>query len=61
MPRKGVAPGGVEEEICSQFGVGVVGRIESIRERFYIMALESRIRQPAITTVLESACRGIWR
>lgn len=56
-----VAPSGVEEEICSQFGVGVVGRIESIRERYYLMALESRIHQPAITTVLESARRGIWR
>lgn len=56
-----VAPSGVEEEICSQFGVRVVGRIESIRERYYIMALESRIHQPAITAVLESARRGIWR
>jgi LysR family transcriptional activator of nhaA len=56
-----VAPSGVEEEICSQFSVGVVGRVESIRERFYIMALESRIHQPAITAVLESARRGIWR
>lgn len=56
-----VAPSGVEEEICHQFGVRVVGRIESIRERFYLLALESRLRNPAIAAVLESARSGIWR
>jgi LysR family transcriptional activator of nhaA len=55
-----VAPAGVEKEICRQFGVVVVGRIESIRERFYIMVLESRIEHPPIAKVLEVARRGIW-
>jgi len=55
-----VAPSGVEQEICKQFDVVVIGRIESIRERFYIMVLESRIDDPPIARVLDVARRGIW-
>lgn len=49
------APTAVEREVRRQYGVRVVGRIDSIRERFYAISAERRIRHPAVLAISSSA------
>lgn len=48
-------PSAMEEAIEQQFSVCTLGRIEPIRERFYAISLERRIRHPAVLAVTRSA------
>jgi LysR family transcriptional activator of nhaA len=41
----------LEEEIRQQYGVQVVGRVEEVRETFYAITVERRLRHPAIVTL----------
>lgn len=47
------SPTSVERDVCRTFGVQVVGRIPEIRERFYAISAERRLRNPAVMTLLE--------
>ena len=49
------APTAVEREVRRQYGVRVVGRVEAIRERFYAISAERRIRHPAVLAISSSA------
>jgi LysR family transcriptional activator of nhaA len=48
-------PSVIESEICRQYAVEVVGRAETVRQRFYAVSLERRLRHPAIVAVTEAA------
>jgi LysR family transcriptional activator of nhaA len=45
----------IEKEVCSQYGVAPVGRAEEVRERFYALTVERRIRHPAAAAIAEAA------
>jgi LysR family transcriptional activator of nhaA len=49
------APGIVEQEVCRQYRVGIVGRIEAIRERCYAITMDRKIKHPAVAAVAETA------
>jgi LysR family transcriptional activator of nhaA len=49
------APTLIEREIVEQYGVVVVGRSDAIRERFYVISSERRIRHPGVSAVVASA------
>ena len=49
------APSVIAAEVESAYPVECVGRIESIRERFYAISLERKVKHPAVATLLESA------
>jgi len=51
------SPTAVEQDVCRVFGVQVVGRIESVRERFYAISIERKVRHPAVVALLEHARR----
>ncbi|MGI9213361.1 MAG: transcriptional activator NhaR [Methylococcaceae bacterium] len=55
-----VAPSAVETEICHQYGVGILGRIESVRETFYAVTLRRQVQHPAVTAILEQAPNGLF-
>ena len=48
-------PSAVEAEVKRQYTVHVVGRITAIRERFYAISAERRIRHPAVLAVANAA------
>jgi LysR family transcriptional activator of nhaA len=48
-------PSVVEEQVCRQYGVALVGRIEDIRERFYAISAERRIVHPGVAAITEAA------
>lgn len=53
----GVFPGptAIEAEICSLYNVVVVGRTTSVRERFYAITVERRLRHPAVQIISDAA------
>ena len=54
------APTAVEREVRRQYDVRVVGRVEAIRERFYAISAERRIRHPGVLSISSSARRDIF-
>ena len=55
-----VAPTAVEAEVCRQYGVRAVGRIETIRERFYAISTERKVRHPSVVAICETARRELF-
>ncbi|MFN8641090.1 MAG: transcriptional activator NhaR [Candidatus Binatia bacterium] len=49
------APTAIEAEIRRQYGVQVVGRVEQVRERFYAISVERRLKHPAVVAISEAA------
>ena len=50
-----VVPSVVEAQVRRQYGVERVGRVETIRERFYAISVERRIKHPAVLAITEAA------
>lgn len=55
-----VAPTPVEESIRRMYGVAVVGREPTVRERFYAISVEKRLKHPAVVAISESARRELF-
>ena len=49
------APRVLEDEIRAQFGVQVVGRVDDVRQAFFAITVERRLRHPAVVAVVEAA------
>ena len=49
------APTVVEAEVCRQYEVKVVGRTEDVRERFYAVSVERKLKHPAVVAISEAA------
>ena len=54
------APTVVEAEVKRQYAVRVLGRIDDVRERFYAISAERRIRHPAVQAVTTAARRDLF-
>jgi LysR family transcriptional activator of nhaA len=54
---EGVFPGPsvIEKEIRDHYGVIVVGRTEDIRERYYAITVERRIKHPVVQAISDAA------
>jgi LysR family transcriptional activator of nhaA len=50
----------VEREIRQRYGVHVVGRAKDIRQRFYAISVERKIKHPAVVAICEAARRHIF-
>lgn len=55
------APSAVEAEVCDQFEVGVVGRTDDVRERYYAVSVERRLRHPAVVALADAARSRTFR
>ncbi len=53
----GLFPGSsvMEKEICRQYQVQVVGRVDSVKQRFYAITVERRLKHPAVLAIFEAA------
>lgn len=49
------APTAVEADVRKMYGVAVVGREPSIRERFYAVSVERRVKHPAVMAIAARA------
>ena len=55
------APTAVEDDVRRQYEVELVGRIEDVRERFYAISVERRIKNPAVLAICEVARTRTFR
>ncbi|MEW5739382.1 MAG: transcriptional activator NhaR [Myxococcota bacterium] len=58
----GIFPGPtvIEREICEQYGVEIVGRVEEVRERFYAISVERKLKNPAALAIFEGARAAVF-
>jgi LysR family transcriptional activator of nhaA len=54
------APAVIEEHIEKQHGVRQIGRLETIRERFYAISPERHVKHPGVAAVVEAAHREVF-
>jgi LysR family transcriptional activator of nhaA len=54
------APSVVEAEIRRAYGVRVIGRLERVRERFYAVSVERKLKHPAVVAISEAARRDLF-
>jgi LysR family transcriptional activator of nhaA len=52
-------PAVISREIRSRYGVERVGRLTGLRERFYAISRERRLKNPAVIAIQESARAGL--
>ena len=48
-------PTAIEAEVCRQYSVKVVGRIEQVRERYFAISVERRLKNPAVLEISHAA------
>jgi LysR family transcriptional activator of nhaA len=48
-------PSATEAEVRRQYRVRLVGRLESVRQRFYAITVERKLRNPAVIAISERA------
>lgn len=50
-----VAPVAVEMEISQRYNTEIIGRIDSVREQFYAISAQRKLKHPAVLAILENA------
>ncbi len=55
-----IGPSVIEEEIVRQYRVQIVGRIPELRERFFAISVERRVKHPAVRELMETARDGLF-
>lgn len=52
----------IEQEVCRQYNVRIVGRSDTVRERFYAISVERIIKHPAVVAIWNATreFRGQW-
>lgn len=55
-----LAPTVVAREVCRQYAVEQIGVIEAVRERFYAVSLERRLKLPAVQAISDSARQRLF-
>ena len=48
-------PSVIEDEVCRQVGAQPLGRVEDVRESYYAITVERRLRHPAVVAIAEAA------
>lgn len=49
------APKVMEKEVMAQYGVQMIGHVDEVRERFYAVSVERRLKNPAVVAISEAA------
>ncbi|MCC6764795.1 MAG: transcriptional activator NhaR [Deltaproteobacteria bacterium] len=61
--REGVGivpvPSVVERAVARQYGMRVIARLPDVRERFYAISAERRLKHPAVVAISSAAKRGL--
>ncbi|WP_372878780.1 transcriptional activator NhaR [Spongiibacter marinus] len=48
-------PSAIEEQVCKQYSVALAGRIDGIREQFYAISTEKKLKKAAVIALTENA------
>jgi len=50
----------LKDEICRQHEVELVGELEGVREHFFAISVERKIKHPAVLAITSTARTGIF-
>ena len=50
-----VTPSAVENHVKKHYGVSVIGRIPTVKERFFAISVERRLKHPAVVAISTAA------
>lgn len=50
----------IEEEICSNFNVKVIGRIDEIKQKYYAISAERKVKHPAVAAICDTARSSLF-
>jgi LysR family transcriptional activator of nhaA len=53
-------PSTIEEEVCREFDVTVIGRTQAVKQKFYVISAQRRVKAPAITAIFDSARHALF-
>jgi LysR family transcriptional activator of nhaA len=56
-----VSPSVIDREIAGQYQVEPIGSTDAVRERYYAISAERRLRHPAVVAISEAARLDIFR
>jgi len=51
-------PSIIEQDVCQQHNVAIIGRSDAVRERFYAISVERIIKHPAVVAIWNAARSG---
>jgi LysR family transcriptional activator of nhaA len=54
------APTAIETEMLQQHGVEIIGRLDTVRARFYAIAIERKLKHPAVVALSEAARQTLF-
>ena len=55
-----VAPTAIEQQVGQQYAVKKVGRIDDVKERFYAISVERRLKHPAVIAISDAARNSLF-
>jgi LysR family transcriptional activator of nhaA len=55
------APSAIEQDICRFYGVRVVGRTSGVKERYYAISVERRLKHPGVIAITTTAREDVFR
>ncbi|MCP9464386.1 MAG: transcriptional activator NhaR [Nitrospira sp.] len=57
----GIFPGisAMENEICRQYRVAIIGRLDGLTQHFYAITVERRLKHPAVLAIVQAARREL--
>jgi LysR family transcriptional activator of nhaA len=54
------SPTAVEQDVLTKYGVEVIGRTDEVKEHYYVISPERRIKHPAVTAITEAARTSLF-
>ncbi len=55
------APAAIEGDICRFYGVGIIGRTDAVRERYYAISVERRLTHPGVLAITSAARQDLFK
>jgi LysR family transcriptional activator of nhaA len=55
------APSPITREVCRQFCVRSLGTLEAVRQRFYAITVDRKLKHPAVIAICEAARRKLFQ
>ena len=55
-----VTPSAIEDEVCRQYSVKILGRIPEVQERYYAISVERKLKHPGVLEIIQFARREVF-
>ncbi|MBN2476083.1 MAG: transcriptional activator NhaR [Pirellulales bacterium] len=54
------APSAIDKETCRQYGVRPIGELPGVRERYYAISIERKLKHPAVLAISQTAREALF-